>query len=208
MRRARMPGYGYVAVAAVAAMALGAPAVASAAAGSVGENATTLLFQAGPGTQNVVQITTWAFKVDHFVVRDQGVGATLQAATGCRDATSPAGAVDCTRTGVTGLRVLLGDRADTLTLIRTLGSGHESISLPTRINGGPGNDSITGGVGGDVIIAGPGVNTVRGNLGDDRLEMRNATRDALIDCGVGNDTAVVDRIDPIPIGCETVLKPS
>jgi hypothetical protein len=36
--------------------------------------------------------------------------------------------------------------------------------------------------------------------------MRNARRDALVDCGDGVDTAVIDRLDPRAIACETVLR--
>jgi hypothetical protein len=51
------------------------------------------------------------------------------------------------------------------------------------------------------------VNTLRGMTGNDRLSARNRVRDALIDCGDGIDTAVIDKTDPRPIACETVLKP-
>ena len=62
-----------------------------------------------------------------------------------------------------------------------------------RIDGGPGNDVITGGAGADHIDAGPGSDTVNAVDGE---------RD-VIDCGTGNDHAIVDKVDVVH-NCELV----
>lgn len=61
------------------------------------------------------------------------------------------------------------------------------------LDGGAGNDVIDGGSGRDRILAGAGSDTVLANDGD---------RDT-IDCGAGNDRAVVDGIDVV-VNCEAV----
>jgi Ca2+-binding RTX toxin-like protein len=66
-----------------------------------------------------------------------------------------------------------------------------------RIEGGPGNDVITGGSGADHIDAGPGSDTVNAADGE---------RD-VIDCGPGNDHAVVDQVDVVR-NCELVTIPT
>jgi Ca2+-binding RTX toxin-like protein len=62
-----------------------------------------------------------------------------------------------------------------------------------RIDGGPGNDVLTGGAGADVLVGGDGSDTIYAADGE---------RD-IIDCGKGNDRAVVDSVDVVK-SCEIV----
>jgi hypothetical protein len=88
------------------------------------------------------------------------------------------------------------------------------------LDGGPGNDVINGGFGNDVLTGGPGQDTIFADatsascgwysytckipFGNDVVNARDGEADT-IDCGVGEDRAVVDAID-IVANCETVDK--
>lgn len=67
---------------------------------------------------------------------------------------------------------------------------------PNTIDGGPGDDTIDGGSGRDALY---------GDAGDDLVTARDGRFD-LIDCGDGNDRAVVDLEDRT-VGCENVQRP-
>jgi hypothetical protein len=67
------------------------------------------------------------------------------------------------------------------------------------------NDRLYGFAGNDLIVGGPGKDKMYGGTGNDRLEARDGQRD-LVDCGPGNDTAVVDSIDQV-VSCEHVQRP-
>jgi Ca2+-binding RTX toxin-like protein len=84
------------------------------------------------------------------------------------------------------------------------------------LDGGPGNDVLIGGLGNDTITGGPGQDTINGDatastcglysckipFGNDTINARDGEVDT-IDCGVGQDTAVVDPVDVVS-SCETV----
>jgi hypothetical protein len=84
------------------------------------------------------------------------------------------------------------------------------------LDGGPGNDVLTGGLGNDTITGGPGQDTISGDatgstcglysckipFGNDTINARDGELDQ-IDCGVGQDTAIVDAVDVVS-ACETV----
>jgi Ca2+-binding RTX toxin-like protein len=84
------------------------------------------------------------------------------------------------------------------------------------LDGGAGNDVLIGGLGNDTITGGPGQDTINGDatastcgiysckvpFGNDTIYARDGEVDT-IDCGVGQDTAVVDAIDVVS-SCETV----
>jgi Ca2+-binding RTX toxin-like protein len=196
----------------VAAMTLTAPAVAGAAAGTVGMTGSTLVFQGGPATTNAVTIAKVTIGVNarsFFFVRDTGPGATIEVGTGCA---AGEGSIACgdpavAPGGIRSVRALLGAGNDSFLLTFQPSANTQAVGASARVTGGLGNDRITTADGADVIFGGPGLNTVRGGEGNDRLEMRNGARDVLIDCGLGIDTAVVDVKDPRPIACETVLRP-
>jgi hypothetical protein len=86
--------------------------------------------------------------------------------------------------------------------------GNDTIAAGSGDNavfGGPGNDTIRTGSGRDLIEGGPGRDSISAGGGDDRIEARDGFRD-VIDCGPGNDTAEIDRLDVVR-NCEHVLKP-
>jgi Ca2+-binding RTX toxin-like protein len=84
------------------------------------------------------------------------------------------------------------------------------------LDGGPGNDVLTGGLGNDTITGGPGQDTISGDatastcglysykipFGNDTINARDGEADQ-VDCGVGQDTAIVDTVDVVS-SCENV----
>ena len=84
------------------------------------------------------------------------------------------------------------------------------------VDGGAGNDTVEGGRGNDTVTGGPGRDTIYGDatsshcswysckipFGNDVIQARDGEVDN-IDCGIGTDTAVVDKIDVVA-NCETV----
>jgi Ca2+-binding RTX toxin-like protein len=70
-----------------------------------------------------------------------------------------------------------------------------------RINGGAGDDRLRGGRGDDVLTDDNGVDRFSGGAGDDRINARDrhGRHDArdIVDCGAGDDTALVDDNDVV-----------
>jgi Tol biopolymer transport system component len=87
------------------------------------------------------------------------------------------------------------------------GSGFDDVILGRFGNdtlvGGAGNDTIDGGPGNDVLVGGAGVDRLLGGTGSDTIVAADGNRDA-IDCGIGNDRAVVDEFDVVGKSCEMV----
>ena len=91
--------------------------------------------------------------------------------------------------------------------------GHDYVET---IDGGPGDDVIEGGLNDDTLTGGPGKDRILGDssqntcnflacrypFGNDTINARDGEKDS-IDCGVGEDKAIVDPIDVVS-GCETV----
>ena len=82
-----------------------------------------------------------------------------------------------------------------------------------RLRGGRGADVISGGKGNDRIAGGPGFNQLnmvdgveQGSPGNDVLNARNGQPDE-IECGTGDDTVYVDRVEDGVYGCENVVAP-
>jgi hypothetical protein len=96
-----------------------------------------------------------------------------------------------------------GEGADTL----RGGSGADEI------NGGPGRDTIGGGAGADVINGGAGADVIQGGAGRDTIDAgagddivrvwADGTPD-IVDCGSGDDRAVIGSTDTAT-RCETVV---
>ncbi|MEK6276777.1 MAG: hypothetical protein AABM29_02035, partial [Actinomycetota bacterium] len=74
-----------------------------------------------------------------------------------------------------------------------------------RLLSGPGGGKISGGAGSDEFneIDGEAV----GGGGNDTIVARDGTEDA-INCGPGEDVAIVDSTEDGVIDCETVLEPT
>lgn len=118
--------------------------------------------------------------------------------------------IDIGTTERLALNTLGGD--DTITDQDGLGS------LLVRIDGGAGNDTITGGngtediaggSGNDTITPGGGNDTADGQAGDDAITANDGVGDH-IRCGVGNDRATADaaRIDQVLADCEAITRPA
>jgi Ca2+-binding RTX toxin-like protein len=70
------------------------------------------------------------------------------------------------------------------------------------LTGGAGDDTLDGGNGADGLNGGPGRDTLRGGADDDTIGARDGFADR-IDCGPGDDTAIVNPADVVT-NCETV----
>ncbi|HEY0317815.1 MAG TPA: S8 family serine peptidase [Solirubrobacterales bacterium] len=71
-----------------------------------------------------------------------------------------------------------------------------------RLLGRGGSDRLDGGGGADCLNGGRGRDTLLGGPGDDVLRARDGFAD-VVDCGAGNDRAIVDGLDRVH-GCEQV----
>ena len=79
------------------------------------------------------------------------------------------------------------------------------------LEGSEGSDVLYGGEGDNQLLGHRGEDTYRALGGNDTLFANSGTRDRVIDCGEGVDTAVVDLAavgDPAPVGCERVREGS
>ena len=74
-----------------------------------------------------------------------------------------------------------------------------------RLSGEAGDDRLEGGKGNDCLEGGPGRDRIAAGPGNDRIRARDGAADK-IDCGPGNDTAIVDRLDRTR-NCEHVKGP-
>jgi Ca2+-binding RTX toxin-like protein len=82
-----------------------------------------------------------------------------------------------------------------------------------RLRSGPGDDVLLGGKGNDRMTGGRGFNQLnmvdgveQGSPGNDVLNARNGQPDE-IECGTGDDTVYVDRVEDGVYGCEMVVTP-
>lgn len=71
------------------------------------------------------------------------------------------------------------------------------------IEGLGGADRLDGGWGRDTLVGGPGRDRLVGGRGNDTILARDGERDT-VECGWGDDRAVVDRLDRVLLGCERV----
>jgi Ca2+-binding RTX toxin-like protein len=79
------------------------------------------------------------------------------------------------------------------------------------LEGSEGSDVLYGDGGANQLLGHRGEDTYRALAGDDTIFANSGTRDRAIDCGEGNDTAVVDLAavgDPTPVGCERIREGS
>ena len=157
-------------VAATAFAALLAPASAFAATGAVTNG--TLVYSAAPGETNNLSITLTSDA--KYQLSDSGA-STMTAGAGC---SLVSGSVRCPVWGLSAISIDLGDGNDSAT---------SWIALPTRIQGGTGNDSTTTNISSDVHDGGPGNDTLDGGWGNDVLD--GGLGADVLDGSLGTDTA-------------------
>jgi Ca2+-binding RTX toxin-like protein len=110
-----------------------------------------------------------------------------------------------------------GVAADLVTgQVGRVGTGETPVCASGAPDHMEGIEDLEGSEGSDVLIGDEGVNqllghkgedTYRARGGDDAIFANSGTRDRVIDCGEGNDSAVIDLAtvgDPAPLGCERV----
>jgi Ca2+-binding RTX toxin-like protein len=73
----------------------------------------------------------------------------------------------------------------------------------STLTGNAGPNSIDGGPGEDLLDGGPGSDALQGGDGADMIRSRDGVPDR-VDCGAGNDFAIVDRQDIVSDDCEWV----
>lgn len=120
----------------------------------------------------------------------------------------------CPTTGITRVRIDLGDREDTATINAGLptivlgGAGADQVTtgdVVDSIDGGDGNDRLSSGAGNDAVTAGLGVDDVDAGPGDDNVVARDGLADS-IRCGDGNDRVDADELDVVAPDCEAVTR--
>jgi Ca2+-binding RTX toxin-like protein len=85
--------------------------------------------------------------------------------------------------------------------VENLTGGQES----DRFTGSGGANVLRGGQGNDLIDGGAGQDTLEGGENDDQMLARDGEADE-VDCGFGEDFAVVDVLDAV-VGCEQIVFP-
>ena len=118
----------------------------------------------------------------------------------------------CPGSGVTRVRIDLGEREDTadvsLPIAVTLlgGPGADGLTAGPagdEVSGGEGDDVLAGGDGDDVIEGGLGADTLDGGPGTDEMRSRDGLSD-MVACGPGTDTVYADTVDEVDADCESV----
>jgi hypothetical protein len=74
-----------------------------------------------------------------------------------------------------------------------------------KLNGGATSDNLGGGAGNDTLVGGAGTDKLDSGDGDDTIDSRDDSIES-VQCGDGNDTAVMDFLDERHIGCESVRR--
>ena len=145
----------------VAAAALGWPACSLAATGQLQNG--VMIYTAGAGESNNVVFTTAQFGSPTFEVRD-AAGVSITPTPPCFNGGTN-NVMECPQDGggtgqVVQLQASLGDGNDTMTV---------QANLPTSIDAGGGNDTISGGPAADTENGQDGADTISGGAGDDTL---------------------------------------
>ena len=162
---------------------------------------------------------------------------TVLAGPGCT--ANAGGTASCPLDAVTSVVARLGDGADTLQSrvpvpVDAAGEGGDDgllagdppppyAAAPATLDGGDGNDRLSGTsagdtlrggagddafdghAGNDTLDLGPGADSVNDLSGDDTVEARDGTADR-VDCGPGNDTGYFDAVD-VATNCEAGILP-
>ena len=155
------------------------------------EGVNTLAFQAGAQTLRlsaaVLADNTFTGTLDNFVAGDtidlQGIGLATSATLGAGNLLTIAG-------GASGPITLQLDASEDYTgfvfRLKSDGEGGTTITLGKNVNGGNGNDSLTGTEGDDIVNGGNGNDNLTGLAGDDVLNGGNGND--TINAGDGNDS--------------------
>jgi Ca2+-binding RTX toxin-like protein len=171
---------------------------------------TTFVWQRCDATGARCHVIANARKVVYFpIVAD--VGYTLRVAVTATNAygnsvvlSAPSDAVSAAPPHIPGRRIVGTNKGEYLA-----GGGHDDVIFGLGGNdtllGGAGDDRIYGGPGGDVITGGSGADHLYGRGGSDTIFAADGERD-IVDCGPGNDRAVVDSVDKT-VNCEVVVTP-
>jgi hypothetical protein len=171
---------------------------------------TTFVWQRCDATGANCHVIANARKVVYFpIVAD--VGYTLRVAVTATNAygnsvvfSAPSDAVSAAPPHIRGRRIVGTKKGEYLA-----GGGHDDVIFGLGGNdtllGGAGDDRIYGGPGGDVITGGSGADHLYGRGGSDTIFAADGERD-IVDCGPGNDRAVVDLVDKT-VNCEVVVTP-
>jgi hypothetical protein len=159
-------------------------APATAQAGTVSINGSTILYDATQGDDDQIAVLDLG---DRIRVTRFGV-STIGQDAGCTqsDEADPL-SVDCPKEDVTSILLSLEDGDDVAAV-------NASVTLPVIFDGGTGNDALVGG---------RGIDTFNGGAGNDNIVARDGQADAVVNCGDGNDTAITDDADT-RISCEQV----
>ena len=108
---------------------------------------------------------------------------------------APTDAVSASPPHIPGRRIVGTSKGEYLA-----GGGHDDVIFGLGGNdtllGGAGDDRIYGGAGDDVITGGSGADHLYGGAGSDTIFAVDGERD-VVDCGPGNDRAVVDSVDVV-----------
>lgn len=129
-----------------------------------------LYYYAAAGETNDVTV---GYTGSAFTITDPGA-TTLDVGDGCSES---GGTVTCDSAGVTYVYFTLYDGNDSLT---------STVPIPTYVNAGDGNDTVTTGTSNDSVYPGTGVNTVHTGDGNDYVSA--GTGDDAVNTGPGNDT--------------------
>jgi Ca2+-binding RTX toxin-like protein len=169
---------------------------------------TTFVWQRCDATGASCRMIATAKKVVYFpTVAD--VGYTIRVAVTVTNAygkavvlSASSDAVSAAPPHVRGRRIVGTSKGEYLA-----GGGHDDVIFGLGGNdtllGGAGDDRIYGGSGNDVITGGAGADRLYGGRGSDTILAADGERD-IIDCGPGNDRAVVDSVDKT-MNCEVVV---
>jgi Ca2+-binding RTX toxin-like protein len=90
------------------------------------------------------------------------------------------------RAAIDKIRVETGGGDDRVRIDDT--NGAFTNTIPTRIDGGPGNDTIAGGAGAETLLGGPGNDTIDGHAGNDVSDLGPGDDSFVWDPGDGSDS--------------------
>jgi hypothetical protein len=162
-----------------------------------------LTFSAAAGTIQRLAISAFTdtdgvakYKIEDTVDQNEfhGYGSSIVPGSGCQSFSRRTfdDAVKCPASGMTRVVANTNDANDNASVF-------DSITIPTTLDGGAGDDQMIGGENSnDTLIPGPGgFVAFGGNVnggGNDTINAQNGVRD-IVWCGNGDDVANVDAVD-------------